>query len=294
MRVAFLFPGQGSQSIGMDTGLDPATFAEADDALGFALSAVIREGPAARLSETELTQPAILTTSVAMVRALAVARPELRPVCAAGHSLGEYGALVAAGSLTFVDAVRLVHLRGRAMQAAVPLGVGTMAVIVGLELHEVEARCLHHAEGEVVEIAGINCPGQIVIAGHVGAVDRVCEAIGSGARRLAVSAPFHSSLLGVAADALAEALAAVDIQPPRFPVVHNVDARAASDVEGVRSRLVAQVTRPVRWIACVQELRRLGADRCIEMGPGKTLAGLGRRIDRALRVDAFADALVGA
>lgn len=294
MRVAFVFPGQGSQSVGMDAGLDPATFAEADEALGYALSAVVRDGPAERLAETEITQPALLTTSIAMARALATARPDLVPAMAAGHSLGEYGALVLAGALEFSDAVRLVRLRGRAMQAAVPLGVGTMAAIMGLETDEVRALCEKHAEGEVVELAGHNCPGQTVIAGHVAAVDRVCEAVGSGARRLSVSAPFHCSLLGPAADALLDALHAVDVRPPRFPVVQNAYADVADTPAGIRERLVQQVVKPVRWVECVQQLKALGAERCVEVGPGKTLAGLGRRIDRSLPVLSFADALGGA
>jgi [acyl-carrier-protein] S-malonyltransferase len=294
MRVAFVFPGQGSQSVGMDAGLDPATFAEADDALGYALSDVIRNGPAERLAETEVTQPALLTASVAMARALASTRPDLVPSFAAGHSLGEYGALVVAGALDFADALRLVRLRGRAMQEAVPLGVGTMAAIMGMEPEEVEAVCAVHAGGEVVELAGINCPGQLVIAGHVGAVDRVVEAVGSGARRLAVSAPFHCSLLGPAARRLEEALAEVPLRHPRIPVIHNVDAAVADDVAGIRRRLVEQVVRPVRWTACVATLRTLGATRLVEIGPGRTLAGLGKRIDRAFPVVTFAELAAGA
>ncbi len=294
MRVAFVFPGQGSQSVGMDDGLDRATFEEADDALGFALSDVIAAGPADRLAETELTQPALLTTSIAMARTLARVRPDLVPAFAAGHSLGEYGALVLADALSFADAVRLVRLRGRAMQAAVPLGVGAMAAVMGLETEEVRAVCEAHAHGEVVELAGHNCPGQTVIAGHVAAVERVCEAVGSGARRLAVSAPFHCSLLAPAAWALREALAEVTVRPPRFPVVQNVLADVVDTPDGIRERLVQQVVKPVRWVECVHRLQALGAERCVEVGPGKTLAGLGRRIDRALPVVVFTDALGGA
>lgn len=289
MKTAFIFPGQGSQVVGMQAGLDPDTFAEADEALGVSLSRVIEEGPVEKLAETEFTQPALLTTGIAMVRTLRRERPELVPVAAAGHSLGEYGALVAAGALEFADAVRLVRLRGRAMQAAVPLGVGTMAAIVGLETDEVIALCLEHANGEVVELAGHNCPGQTVIAGHVGAVERVCDAVGAGARRLTVSAPFHCSLLGPAAEALREALATVPIAAPTVPVVHNVDAQVTQDPAGIRARLVEQVIRPVRWVECVQALKQLGVERCLELGPGRTLAGLGRRIDRTLPVVGFAD-----
>ncbi|MDP2305801.1 MAG: ACP S-malonyltransferase [Pseudomonadota bacterium] len=293
MRVAFIFPGQGSQSVGMGVDLDPATFEEADDALGYALSAIIRDGPVERLAQTEITQPALLTASIAMARALERARPDLIPSFAAGHSLGEYGALVAAGALGFADAVRLVRLRGRAMQDAVPLGVGAMAAIMGPDTAEVRALCEAHGNGEIVELAAHNCPGQTVIAGHVGAVDRVCEAVGSGARRLTVSAPFHCSLLQPAADALQAALAGVTLHPPRFPVVQNAYADVADTVDGIRARLVDQVVKPVRWVECVRRMQALGAERCIEVGPGKTLAGLGKRIDRSFAVVAFVDALGG-
>lgn len=291
MRVAFVFPGQGSQFVGMDAGLDADTFEEADEALGYAISAVIRGGPVERLAETEVTQPALLATSIAMARALARAKPELVPVAAAGHSLGEYGALVLAGALDFPDALRLVRLRGRAMQDAVPLGVGAMAAVMGLETEEVRALCEAHAHGEIVELAGHNCPGQTVIAGHVGAVDRVVEAVGSGAKRLTVSAPFHCSLLGPAAWALREALAKVEIRTPRFPVVQNAMADVADTPEGIRERLVEQVVKPVRWVECVHRLKGLGVERCVEVGPGKTLAGLGRRIDRSMPVVGFAEAV---
>lgn len=291
VRVAFLFPGQGSQLIGMGAGLDPETFEEADEALGYALSAIVREGPVERLAETEITQPALLTTSIAMARTLARVRPDIVPAFATGHSLGEYGALVVSGALAFADAVRLVRLRGRAMQDAVPLGVGTMAAIMGLQAYEVRALCAAHAEGEIVELAAHNCPGQTVIAGHVGAVDRVCEAVGSGARRLIVSAPFHCSLLQPAADALRAALADVVLHPARFPVVQNARADVAGTVEGIRDRLIEQVVMPVRWLDCVAALRGLGAERCVEIGPGKTLAGLGKRIDRSFQIVAFAEAL---
>ncbi|MFZ5476219.1 MAG: ACP S-malonyltransferase [Myxococcota bacterium] len=275
MGTALLFPGQGAQYVGMDAGLDRATFEEADDALGFALSWVIREGPEGRLAETEITQPAILATSIAALRA----RPVDDVVAAAGHSLGEYGALVAAGALAFADAVRLVRLRGRAMQQAVPLGVGAMAAIVGPSPEEVQALCDACAEGEVVEIAALNCPGQTVVAGHVGAVERVLAR--SQGRRLPVSAPFHCSLLAPAAERLREALADVRLGPCRFPVVHDVDARPSDDI---RARLVEQVVKPVRWVECVATLKALGATSAVELAPGRTLAGLCKRIDRAWTV----------
>ncbi len=287
MGAALVFPGQGSQSVGMDAGLDGETFAEADDALGFALSDIVRDGPEERLAETAITQPAILATSVAWLRALRRARPDLTIVGAAGHSLGEISALVAADSLGLADALRLVRLRGEAMQAAVPLGVGTMAAVMGLDDAQVEALCAEAGQGELVAVAATNCPGQVSVAGHVGAVDRLiarAEAAGGAAKRLAVSAPFHCALLAPAGERLREALATIDLRPPSFPVVHNADAGIAADVAAIRAALVAQVTLPVRWSACFARLRVLGATEAIEVGPGKTLAGLGKRIDRALPV----------
>lgn len=293
VATALLFPGQGAQFVGMDAGLDPDVFAEADDALGFALSAAIRSGPEARLAQTEITQPAILTVSVAMTRRLRAARPDLEIVAAAGHSLGEYGALVAAGALAFRDAVRLVRLRGRAMQDAVPLGVGTMGAVMGLPIEAVEELCARE-RAEVVSIAGVNCQGQTVVAGHVGAVTRLLDAAndaGGAGKLLSVSAPFHCSLLGPAAEALRLALADVRIAPCAFPVVHNIDAGVAADAEAIRARLVEQVVRPVQWVGCVRALIAMGATEFIELGPGKTLAGLGKRIDRTVPVRALADVL---
>ncbi len=298
MSVALIFPGQGSQQVGMhlDAGgsvWDADTFAEADEALGYALSRVIAEGPEDALARTEVTQPALLTTGVAMARRLLRQRPDLRIVGAAGHSLGEYAALVMSGALDFADAVRLVRVRGRAMQDAVPVGVGGMAAVLGLEISQVEVLCAEAAQGEVVSIAADNCPGQVTVAGHVGAVDRVVaavEAAGGVGKRLAVSAPFHCALLSPAADALAEALATVKVRPGAFPVLHNVDGRPAASPEEVRARLVAQVVAPVRWSDCFRGLRTLGAESAYECGPGRTLAGMARRIDKTLPVRSGAEA----
>lgn len=297
MSVALIFPGQGSQQVGMHLDArgacwDVDTFAEADEALGEALSRRIAEGPEDALARTEVTQPALLATGVAMSRRLLRSHPDLQVVGAAGHSLGEYTALVVSGALDFADALRLVRVRGRAMQDAVPVGVGGMAAVLGLDLAQVEALCFEAARGEVVSIAAENCPGQVTIAGHVAAVDRVvaaAEGAGGVGKRLAVSAPFHCSLLSPAAEALAEALARVNVRAGAFPVLHNVDGRPATSPDDVRGRLVAQVVAPVRWSACFRGLRALGAESAYECGPGRTLAGMARRIDTTLPVRSGAE-----
>jgi [acyl-carrier-protein] S-malonyltransferase len=274
------------------TMLDASTFAEADEALGMALSALVAEGPEEVLARTEVTQPAILAASVAAWRRLLRLRPDAEIVAAAGHSLGEYGALVAAGALKFPDALRVVRLRGRAMQEAVPLGIGGMAAVLGLEEERVRGLCEEQAQGAVVALAALNAPGQVTVAGHVAAVDRVvaaAEAAGGMGKRLAVSAPFHCSLLGPAAEALAEALGAVSLASPSFPVFHNVDAAPASAPEDIRARLVAQVVAPVRWMDCAREVTRLRPEVAWECGPGRSLAGMQRRIDRTLPVRPASD-----
>ncbi|MEN9787064.1 MAG: hypothetical protein RLZZ299_2328 [Pseudomonadota bacterium] len=298
MAVGVLFPGQGSQMVGMDRAsdgspLDPATFEEVDEALGERLSRIVAEGPEDALARTENTQPALLAAGVAAWRWVQRRVPDLAVAAAAGHSLGEYAALVASGAMALGDAARLVRLRGRAMQAAVPHGVGAMAAVVGLDDDALDALCAEVAAGEVVEVAAWNCPGQITVAGHASAVARLVAAVetaGGIARPLAVSAPFHCSLLAPAADPLRAALAEVRISPGAFPVVHNVDAAVATDAEGIRARLVAQVVAPVRWSACVRTLRSLGVDDAWECGPGRTLAGLVRRIDRNMVVRAGREA----
>jgi [acyl-carrier-protein] S-malonyltransferase len=288
MKSAVIFPGQGSQYVGMDQAgggpLAPDILAEADDVLGFSLSTLLKEGPEARLAETAITQPAILTVSVALMASIRRRFPEFQPVAAAGHSLGEYSALVTAGALNFADALRLVRLRGEAMQRAVPPGEGAMAAVMGLDGPTLEKLCVEQAQGEVLSVSAWNGPAQIVVAGHSTAVDRLveaAEALRGVAKKLAVSAPFHCALMAPAAQELAEALAAIEIRMPTWPIVHNADAAVADNPEGIRHRLIAQVISPVRWESCVKILKEMGAERCIEVGPNKTLAGLNKRIDRS-------------
>lgn len=299
MRIAVVFPGQGSQYTGMGRDLalqEPVvadTIREADEALGFPLSHIMWEGPEDRLAETTHTQPAILTLSVAMWRLLQLRLPGLVPMTGAGHSLGEYGALVAAGCLSFSDAVRLVHFRGRAMQEAVPAGVGAMAAVLGLDLSQVEEACGQVRDEPpirelVLEIAGINCPGQVVVAGHRQAVERAVEVVTTRgaleARILNVSAPFHTSLLHPARLRMEEMLEHVPLSHARFPVVQNADALPHQDPEEIRANLVAQVVRPVLWEATMRRFMADGVTHYVEVGPGRTLAGMARRIQRRLDV----------
>ncbi|NTU59889.1 MAG: ACP S-malonyltransferase [Deltaproteobacteria bacterium] len=288
MSLAFVFPGQGSQYAGMGKALCEAypvareTFAEADDALGRPLSTLIFEGPESDLRVTWNTQPAILTVSVACLRALR-SRSAPEPAYCAGHSLGEYSALVAAGALDFADAVRVVEQRGRFMQDAVPLDTGTMYAVLGLDAEVVASVCAEvTGPGGVVEVANDNCPGQVVISGHVKAVEAAAERLkAAGAKRavpLAVSAPFHCSLMVPAGERLAGVLAGVAVRGPSVPVVANVDAAPNSDAARVAHLLVRQVSSPVRWQECVKTLVGAGVDRFVEVGPGKVLAGLVRRI----------------
>jgi len=290
--LAFLFPGQGSQAIGMGKELAEEfprardTFAEADAALGFPLTALCFEGPEEKLNLTENTQPALLACSWALARVL---REDvgLAPAWAAGHSLGEFTALVAAGTLRFADALRLVRERGRAMQEAVPVGKGGMAAILGLELEDIEALCAEAADGEVVAPANLNGPGQVVIAGTTAAVARAAAiAKDRGAKRvveLAVSAPFHCALMEPAARRLEQALAEVEIKAPVIPVIANVTAEPYPGADAVRDLLVRQVTSPVRWQDCVGALERLGCGLALEVGPGSVLSGLVRRITSGIR-----------
>jgi len=285
MRIAYLFPGQGSQAVGMGSGLPEgskaaaAVWAEADDALDFPLSRLCREGPDADLALTANTQPAVLTASVAAAAALA--ERGVAPDLAAGHSLGEYSALVVAGALAFRDAVRLVRQRGQFMQEAVPVGAGAMAALMGADQDAAEAACAEAANGEVVGVANINAPGQIVIAGQRTAVERAVKAAAArGARRsvmLPVSAPFHSALMSPAADRLAVALDAIAVARPRIPVVRNVDAELTTAAEDVKPFLIRQVASPVRWTQCVERLAREGATAFLEVGPGRVLTGLLKR-----------------
>lgn len=286
-KVAWLFPGQGSQAVGMGMALaaaEPAAQAvlqEADAALGFALSQLMAEGPEEMLKLTEHTQPAILTHSTMVVRAWGARLP--RPDFAAGHSLGEYSALVALGSLTFQDAVRTVRERGRAMQEAVPVGVGAMAALLGMSLAEVEASCAEAAAttGKIVVPANFNGPGQIVIAGHTEAVEAALEAAkargGRKAMKLPVSAPFHSPLMAPAQARMAPVLAALTFQTPLCPLVNNVDGRAVREPEALRDGLVRQIPGAVCWQATLDLLLDEGVTSFFELGPGKVLAGLVKR-----------------
>jgi [acyl-carrier-protein] S-malonyltransferase len=297
-KTAFVFPGQGSQKVGMGRALSEAfaeakaVFAEADDALGYPLSKLCFEGPEAELTLTANAQPAILATSVAALRALA-ARSAVRPIAVAGHSLGEYSALVAAGALRLADALRLVHLRGKFMQDAVPAGVGAMAAILGLTADDVAAVCKEAAGAEVVSPANLNGGGQVVIAGHKGAVDRACAAAKlRGAKRaipLAVSAPFHCALMQPAAERLAAELARVEVKSPEVPVVSNVEAKPNQDPARVKDLLARQVTAPVRWEESVQCMVGLGVDSVVEVGAGNVLGGLVRRIAPDVAVHAAGD-----
>ena len=293
MKTCLLFPGQGAQKVGMGKALAaevPAArrvFDEADDVLGFSLSKLCFEGPEGELRLTAHTQPAILTHSVAVLAALRE-RGEVVFDAVAGHSLGEWSALVAAGALTLRDAVKLVHLRGKYMQEAVPPGQGAMAAIMGLSVIAVTEVCSEAAGGEICSPANFNGAGQIVIAGSAGAVERAMGlAKEKGAKRaiaLQVSAPFHCALMAPAAEKLAEALAGVTPSAPRVPVVTNVDAEPHDDAEGITKRLVAQVTAPVRWEASVEKLAAMGFTRGLELGPGRVLAGLVKRIAPDLQV----------
>jgi [acyl-carrier-protein] S-malonyltransferase len=292
MSVAFVFPGQGSQVVGMGRALSfafpesRAAFEEADAALGVALSRLCFEGPEGELQLTANTQPAILAASVAALGPL-VARG-VRPDWVAGHSLGEYSALVAAGAIGFADAVRTVRRRGEYMQEAVPVGVGAMAAILGLDLTAIEEACREAAEGEVVSTANVNSPGQVVIAGHAAAVDRASERCrAKGAKRavkLPVSAPFHCALMRPAQDRLRQELLAVAFRDPAVPLVNNVDARVVRDAETCRDGLVRQVSGAVRWQESVELLAREGVTTFVEVGPGTILSGLVRRIARGTRV----------
>lgn len=292
-----VFPGQGSQSVGMLAGYGdmPAireTLAEASEILKQDLAKLIAEGPAEELNSTVNTQPVMVTAGMCAWRAWRESGGA-EPALLAGHSLGEYTALVVAGAISFADCLPLVRLRGRAMQEAVPQGTGAMAAILGLDDETVKSACAEGAAGDVCEAVNFNAPGQVVIAGHAGAVQRAIEAAKArGAKRavaLPVSAPFHSSLMAPAAARLREALERIAVNSPRIPVIHNVDAKSHTDASGVRKALVAQADHPVRWVECVREMAARGMTQIFECGPGKVLAPLVRRTAGGMQGVALAD-----
>lgn len=296
-KFAFVFPGQGSQAVGMLNGFadNPVvkdTVAEASEALQFDLGKLIAEGPKEELDLTTNTQPVMLTAAVACYRAWLAAGGKA-PALVAGHSLGEYSALVAAGVIAFKDAVPLVRFRAQAMQQAVPVGQGGMAVILGLADEDVHAVCLAAAQGEVVEAVNFNAPAQVVIAGHKGAIERACViAKEKGAKRalpLPVSAPFHSSLLKPASDRLRDYMQDLVFTAPQIALINNVDVAIVSDPQAIKDALVRQAASPVRWVETVQKIAAEGVTHVIECGPGKVLAGLTKRINDSLIGDVIVD-----
>ncbi len=290
---AIVFPGQGSQAVGMfaafmDHPEVKRTFEEANEALGYDLRAVTLNGPESELNRTEVTQPAILTASVAACRALLAAGVGA-PVAVAGHSLGEYSALVAASVIGFADAVKLVRLRGQAMQEAVPAGVGAMAAVLGLEDEVINEVCKEvSTQTDQVYAANFNTPGQVVISGHAAAVRRACEAFtAKGAKRvvpLAVSAPSHCPLMQPAAQRLKAALEELTLEEARLDVYVNSSAQALRKVTDLKAALISQLTEPVRWVQCVRGMQQAGAALMVECGPNKVLSGLIRRIDKGISI----------
>jgi [acyl-carrier-protein] S-malonyltransferase len=296
-KFAFVFPGQGSQAIGMLNGFADhpvvrQTVAEASDALDVDLGKLIAEGPKEELDSTINTQPVMLTAGVACYRAW-LAAGGAKPTIVAGHSLGEYSALVAAGVVAFKDAVPLVRFRAKVMQEAVPVGIGGMAAILGLSDEEVRLACLEATQNEVVEPVNFNAPEQVVIAGHKAAVERACEAAKArGAKRalvLPVSAPFHSSLLKSASDRLREYLTQVTFNAPQIPLINNVDVAVVHDVAAIKDALVRQAANPVRWVEVIQNMVKQEVTHVIECGPGKVLTGLVKRINSELVGEALFD-----
>lgn len=296
---AFVFPGQGSQSIGMlgdfaDLPVVQNTVKEASDALSLDLLKMMKEGPIEDLNLTVNTQPVMLTASVAAYRAW-LDIGGAAPAMVAGHSLGEYSALTAAGVFDLADAVKLVRVRAQAMQNAVPVGIGGMAAILGIDDDVVKTVCDNAAQatGEVVQAVNFNSPGQVVIAGHKGAVEKACElAKEAGAKRalvLPVSAPFHSTLLEPAAEVLAQALVNVEMKAPQIPLVNNVDVKVETQLANIRDALVRQAWHPVRWVECVRFMADQGVTDLVECGPGKVLAGLAKRIDARVAGHALVD-----
>jgi len=298
-KIALLFPGQGSQSVGMlselleSSDIVKATFAEASNALGYDLAALVLNGPEESLNQTHRTQPALLTASVAIYRHWLAENPHAEIVMA-GHSLGEYSALVCSDVVSLSEAVKLVENRGLYMQEAVPAGVGSMAAIIGLGDDEIKAACDQSAQGEVVSPVNYNSPGQVVIAGHKAAVDRASQACkDAGAKRvlpLSVSVPSHCELMKPAAEKLANDLAALTFNTPKCDVINNVDVKAESTADAIKDALVRQLYSPVRWTETVQALVAQGITQSYEFGPGKVLTGLAKRIDKAMVCGSVNDA----
>jgi [acyl-carrier-protein] S-malonyltransferase len=293
MTIAFVFPGQGSQSLGMLADLAAAhtrvesTFAEASDLLDYDLWQLVQQGPEAELNKTTKTQPALLASSVATWRILNELSQN-QPVIMAGHSLGEYSALVCSGALNFTDAIQLVADRGAYMQDAVPAGTGSMAAVLGLEDGQIEAVCDQAAQGQIVTAANYNSSGQVVIAGHKEAVERAVElAKAAGAKRsviLPVSAPSHCALMQKAADQFAQRLDTVNFKQANIPILHNVDATEHSDINEIKQALQDQLCQPVRWVETIQKMVSKDINTIVECGPGKVLSGLIKRIDRSLNI----------
>ena len=298
MSLAFVFPGQGSQSVGMLKDLAEnfsevnTTFQEASDALGYDLWSLIQEGPAEKLNSTDVTQPAMLASGVATWRAWQ-AKGGALPQVMAGHSLGEYTALVCAGSLDFVDAVKLVSQRGKFMMEAVPAGTGAMAAILGMDDETVRQVCLEAANGDVLEAVNYNSPGQVVVAGHKSAIERVTVlAKEKGAKRaleLPVSVPSHCALMKPAAEQLAEVLSSITISTPSIPVLNNVDVVAAETEADIKDALKRQLFNPVRWVDTIEKMTADGVDKVVECGPGKVLVGLNKRINKSMASAALVD-----
>lgn len=296
-KLAFTFPGQGSQAVAMladlaDQSLVTDTFAEASNVLGYDLWDLVQNDDQGKLNQTHITQPALLTASVALWR-LWCAHNGQQPALMAGHSLGEYSALVCAGAISFTDAVDLVRARGEYMQAAVPADTGAMAAIIGLADEQIAEACAASAAGEIVAPVNYNSPGQVVIAGAKEAVERAMLACKeAGAKRalpLPVSVPSHCALMQPAAEQLAEKLSAIEVTMPDIPVIQNVNAQAAQNVDELVSNLVAQLHQPVRWTGCVQNMAQQGVEVMLECGPGKVLTGLNKRIDKGITAAAIND-----
>jgi [acyl-carrier-protein] S-malonyltransferase len=298
MSLAFVFPGQGSQAVGMLSALADTsslvgeTFSEATDALGFDLWNLVQNGPEEELNQTTNTQPAMLAAGVATWRVW-LDKGGVKPAMMAGHSLGEYTALVCAGSLEFADAIKLVADRGRFMQEAVPAGEGAMAAIIGLDDDGVRSLCEANAGDEVLSPVNFNSPGQVVIAGSTAAVQRAVEgAKAAGAKRalvLPVSVPSHCQLMHGAAERMADRLAAIDLAVPEIPVIHNYNVQVETTPEAIKQALVSQIEQPVRWVETIQKMASDGVDKLVECGPGKVLVGLNKRIDKSMQTWAVYD-----